>query len=190
MGSGGGIGSSIGNLIGNIASKGGAAGAPAFDPFRPNLPYANDPYRPNNSYASGPSYGNYQLPYNSGPYGSNYIPTPGGGAFGQKGGGPTMSPGFQPPSYGVMMNTLNYGRYPGSGIGYYDPTPEQNYNPSRRPPSSGKGGQPPGVYPPNPPMPGPPAKGGNDIPYVGIPAQPTPPVYYQPTFPKDPDGEN
>jgi hypothetical protein len=148
----------FGNLIGNIANKGGADGAPAFNPIRPNLPYYNDPYRPNNSYAYGPSYGNYQLPYNSGPYGSNYIPTPGGGAFGQKGG--TMSPGFAPPSYGGMMNTLNYGRYPGSGIGYYDPTPDPNYNPSRRPPSSGKGGPDiPYVGLPNPPMPGPPAKG-------------------------------
>ena len=106
-----------------------------------------------------------------------------------------MSPGFQTPSFGGTFNTLNYGRYPGSGIGYYNPTPEPNYNPSR-PPSSGKGGQPPGVYPPNPPMPGPPAKGGNDIPYVGIPAQPTPPskppvyVPYRPPTYDTPDGEN
>ncbi len=87
---------------------------------------------------------------------------PGGGVFGQKGGGPTMSPGFQTPSFGGTFNTLNYGRYPGSGIGYYNPTPEPNYNPSRRPPSSGKGGdkpEPPYVGLPNPPMPGPPAKG-------------------------------
>ena len=176
MGSGGGNkGGPFSGFINNVANKGGAVGAPPFNPIRPNLPYANDPYRPNNSYVSGPSYGNYQLPYNSGPYGSNYIPPPGGGAFGQKGG--TMSPGFAPPSYGGMMNTLKYGRYPGSGVGYYDPTPEPNYNPSR-PPSSGKGGDKParpGVDFPYPPMPGPPAKGGNDIPYVGIPAQPTPP---------------
>lgn len=189
----------FGNLIGNVANKGGATGAPAFNPSPfggKGAPTTYDNYRPNYSYAAGPSYGNYQLPYSSGPYGSNYIPTPGGGAFGQKGG--TMSPGFAPPSYGGMMNTLNYGRYPGSGVGYYDPTPEPNYNPSR-PPSSGKGGdkpEPPYVGLPNPPMPGPPAKGGNDIPYVGIPAQPTPPskppvyVPYRPTTYYYPDGEN
>lgn len=183
----------FGNLIGNVANKGGAAGAPAFNPSPfggKGAPARYDNYRTNYTYAAGPSYGNYQLPYSSGPYGSNYIPTPGGGAFGQKGG--TMSPGFAPPSYGGMMNTLNYGRYPGSGVGYYDPTPEPNYNPSR-PPSSGKGGdkpEPPYVGLPNPPMPGPPAKGGPDIPYVGIPAQPTPPVYYTPPTYDRPDGEN
>ena len=200
MGSGGGnigsgIGSSIGNFIGNVANKGGAAGAPAFNPSPfggKGAPATYDNYRPSYSYASGPSYGNTQLPYGLG----SSAPMPGGGVFGQKGGGPTMSPGFQTPSFGGTFNTLNYGRYPGSGIGYYNPTPEPNYNPSRRPPSSGKGGQQPGVYPPNPPMPGPPAKGGNDIPYVGIPAQPTPPPkppvyvpYIPPTY-DTPDGEN
>jgi hypothetical protein len=165
MGSGGGNkGGPFSGFINNVASKGGAAGAPAFDPSRPNLPYANDPYRPNNSYTAGPSYGNYQLPYNSGPFGSNYIPTPGGGEFGPKGG--TMSPGFAPPSYGMMMNTLNYGRYPGSGIGYYDPTPEQNYNPSRRSPPS--------------------RKGGPDIPYVGLPKTPFPTPMPYPEMPGPP----
>ena len=149
----------FGNLIGNIANKGGAVGAPPFTPFQPDLPYANDPYRPNYSYAAGPSYGNYQLPYSSGPYGSNYIPTPGGVSFGQKGG--TMSPGFEPP--GRMLGTFRYGRYPGSSVGYYDPTPEPNYNPSR-----------PTYSNPNPVMPGPPAKGGPDIPYVGLPNPPMP----------------
>ena len=178
----------FGNLIGNIANKGGAVGAPPFTPFQPDLPYANDPYRPNNSYAYGPSYGNTQLPYGLG----SSAPMPGGGVFGQKGGGPTMPPGFQTPSFGGTFNTLNYGRYPGSGIGYYNPTPDPNYNPSRRPPSSGKGGQPPGVYPPKTPfptpmpypeMPGPPAKG---LPTPAV--QPTPP-YRPPTYDR-PDGEN
>ena len=170
----------FGNLIGNVANKGGAAGAPAFNPSPfggKGAPAKYDNYRPNYSYTAGPSYGNYQLPYSSGPYGSNYIPTPGGGAFGQKGG--TMSPGFAPPSYGGMMNTLNYGSYPGSGVGYYDPTPEPNYNP-------------------RPVMPGPPAKGGPDIPYVGLPDPPPPPPpppppvyvpYTPPTYDR-PDGEN
>ena len=189
MGSGGGNkGGIIGDVIAKVPPGSGKGGGNAPPPPAPNLPYYNDPYRPNNSYAYGPSYGNYQLPYSSGPYGSNYIPTPGGGAFGQKGG--TMSPGFAPPSYGGMMNTLNYGRYPGSGVGYYDPTPDPNYNPSR-PPSSGKGGDKPEipyVGLPVQPLPGPPAKGGNDIPYVGIPAQPTPP-YKPPTYDR-PDGEN
>jgi len=74
-----------------------------------------------------------------------------------------MSPGFAPPSYGGMMNTLNYGRYPGTGVGYYDPTPDPICNPSLLTYSN-----------PNPVMSGPPAKGGNNIPYVGLPNPPMP----------------
>lgn len=178
----------FGTLIGNVANKGGATGAPAYTPPSfggKGAPARYDNYRSNYSYAAGPSYGNTQLPYSSGPYGSNYIPTPGGVSFGQKGG--TMSPGFQTPSFGGTFNTLNYGRYPGSGIGYYNPTPEPNYNPSR--------------LNPNPVMPGPPAKGGPDIPSVGIPKyvnppdKPTtpyvpPPRPDLPAFYDRPDGEN
>lgn len=164
MGSGGGNkGGIIGDVIAKVPPGSGKGGGNAPPPPAPNLPYYNDPYRPNYSYAAGPSYGNYQLPYSSGPFGSNYIPTPGGGAFGQKGG--TMSPGFAPPSYGGMMNTLNYGRYPGSGVGYYDPTPDPNYNPSR-PPSS--------------------RKGGPDIPYVGLPKTPFPTPMPYPEMPGPP----
>ena len=153
-----GFGNVVNDVFQQVGGKGGGAPPPPDQFGGKGGPATYDNYRPNYSYAASPSYGNYQLPYSSGPYGSNYIPTPGGGAFGQKGG--TMSPGFAPPSYGGMMNTLNYGRYPGSGIGYYDPTPDPNYNPSRRPPSSGKGGPNiPYVGLPNPPMPGPPAKG-------------------------------
>lgn len=150
----------FGTLIGNVANKGGATGAPAYTPLPfggKGAPATYDNYRPNYSYAAGPSYGNTQLPYGLG----SSAPMPGGGVFGQKGGGPTMSPGFQTPSFGRTFNTLNYGRYPGSGIGYYNPTPEPNYNPSR--PN------------PNPVMPGPPSKGGPDIPSVGIPKYVNPP---------------
>ena len=181
------------NLIGNVANKGGAAGAPAFNPSPfggKGAPATYDNYRPSYSYASGPSYGNTQLPYGLG----SSAPMPGGGVFGQKGGGPTMSPGFQTPSFGGTFNTLNYGRYPGSGIGYYNPTPDPNYNPSRRPPSSGKGGPdipyvglPKTPFPtpmPYPEMPGPPAKG---LPTPAVPAvQPTltpPPKFYSPYEP-------
>lgn len=184
----------FGTLIGNVANKGGATDAPAYTPLPfggKGAPATYDNYRPNYSYAAGPSYGNTQLPYGLG----SSAPMPGGGVFGQKGGGPTMSPGFQAPSFGKTFNTLNYGRYPGSGIGYYNPTPEPNYNPSRPNYS-------------NPVMPGPPAKGGPDIPppsveppYVPPPYVPPPsveppyvpppyvPPYVPPTFDR-PDGEN
>lgn len=172
----------FGTLIGNVANKGGAAGAPAYTPLPfggKGAPATYDNYRPNYSYAAGPSYGNTQLPYSSGPYGSNYIPTPGGVSFGQKGG--TMSPGFAPPSYRPMMSTLKYGRYPGSGVGYYDPTPEPNYNP-REPVYSNPNPVMPNPVMPSPVMPSPSVKGGSDIPYVGIPTPQTPKIYspYEP----------
>jgi len=168
-----GFGNVVNDVFQQVGGKGGGAPPPPDQFGGKGGPATYDNYRPNYSYAASPSYGNYQLPYSSGPYGSNYIPTPGGGAFGQKGG--TMSPGFAPPSYGGMMNTLNYGRYPGSGVGYYDPTPDPNYNPSR-----------PTYSNPNPVMPGPPAKGGPDIPYVGLPKTPFPTPMPYPEMPGPP----
>jgi len=151
-----GFGNVVNDVFQQVGGKGGGAPPPPNQFGGKGAPATYDNYRPSYSYAYGPSYGNTQLPYGLG----SSAPMPGGGVFGQKGGGPTMPPGFQTPSFGGTFNTLNYGRYPGSGIGYYNPTPDPNYNPSRRPPSSGKGGPDiPYVGLPNPPMPGPPAKG-------------------------------
>jgi len=147
-----GFGNVVNDFVQQVGGKGGGAPPPPDQFGGKGGPAVYDNYTPSYSYAAGPSYGNYQMPYSSGPFGSNHIPTPGGVSVGQKGG--TMSPGFQPP--GRMLGTLNYGRYPGSGIGYYDPTPAPNYNPSR-----GYGGAKPTppVQMPYPVMPGPPAKG-------------------------------